>query len=41
MSKVRGMKHKEIAEELGTSTKTIEIHMTKALRSIREALSQS
>jgi len=41
MSKVRGMKYKEIAEELGISTKTIENHMTKALRSIREALSQS
>ncbi len=41
MSKVQRMKYKEIAEELGTSTKTIEIHMTKALRSIREALSQS
>jgi len=41
MSKVRGMKYKEIAEELGISTKTIENHMIKALRSIREALSQS
>jgi len=41
MSKVRGMKYKEIAEELGISTKKIENHMTKALRSIREALSQS
>ncbi len=41
MSKIRGMKYKEIAEELGISTKTIENHMTEALRSIREALSQS
>ena len=34
------MKYKEIAEQLNISTKTIENHMTKALRQIREALIQ-
>ena len=38
LSKVKGMKYKEISEELNISTKTIEVHMTKALKSIREAL---
>lgn len=37
MSKIKGMKYKEISEELNISTKTIENHMTKALKSIREA----
>lgn len=40
LSKINGMKYKEIAEQLNISTKTIENHMTKALRQIREALIQ-
>ncbi|WP_373781588.1 sigma-70 family RNA polymerase sigma factor [Kaistella sp.] len=38
LSKVDGLKYKEIAEQLNISTKTIENHMTKALRIIREAM---
>ena len=37
LSKVEGLKYKEIAEKLDISTKTIEAHMTKALKMIREA----
>ncbi|SFC36261.1 RNA polymerase sigma factor [Kaistella jeonii] len=37
LSKVEGLKYKEIAEKLNISTKTIEVHMTKALKAIREA----
>ena len=37
LSKINGMKYKEIAVQLNISTKTIENHMTKALRQIREA----
>ena len=40
LSKVKGMKYKEIAEELNISTKTIEVHMTKALKAIREGLTK-
>ena len=38
LSKVKGMKYKEIAEELNISTKTIENHMTKALKMIRDSM---
>jgi len=38
LNKVKGMKYKEIAEELNISTKTIESHMTKALFKIRQGL---
>ena len=38
LSKINGMKYKEIAEQLNISTKTIENHMTKALRLLREAM---
>lgn len=38
LSKVKGMKYKEIAEELNISTKTIENHMTKALKIIRNSI---
>lgn len=38
LSKVDGLKYKEIAEQLNISTKTIENHMTKAMRIIREAM---
>ena len=38
LSKVKGMKYKEIAEELNISTKTIENHMTKALKLIRDSM---
>ncbi|MGS0747842.1 sigma factor-like helix-turn-helix DNA-binding protein [Halpernia sp. GG3] len=37
LSQVEGMKYKEIALKLNISTKTIEVHMTKVLRIIREA----
>lgn len=40
LSKIKGMKYKEIAEHLNISTSTIENHMTKALRAIRTALGQ-
>ena len=40
LSKINGMKYKEIAEQLNISTKTIESHMTKALKQIREALTE-
>lgn len=35
MAKQRGMKYKEIAEELGISVKTVENQMGKALQSLR------
>lgn len=38
MSRQENLSHKEIAEKLGISTKTIENQMTKALKIIREAL---
>lgn len=33
-----GLKHREIAERMGLSLKTVEMHMTRALRAIRERL---
>lgn len=38
MSRYRNMKYKEIAEELDVSVKTVEAHMSKALRSLRGQL---
>lgn len=38
MSRYRNMKYQEIAEELGVSAKTVEAHMSKALKSLREQL---
>lgn len=38
LSKLKGLKYKEISELLNISTKTIEAHMTKALSKIRAAL---
>lgn len=39
LSRVEGKSHKEIAAELDISTKTIENHMSKALKALRETLS--
>ena len=39
MSKLHGMKYKEIATQLGISEKTVENHMGKALKIIREQVS--
>lgn len=38
LSKRDGLSHAQIAEELGISTKTVENHMTRALRKLRAAL---
>jgi RNA polymerase sigma-70 factor (ECF subfamily) len=38
MSRYQHMKYKEIAEELDISVKTVEAHMSKALKSLREQL---
>lgn len=38
LHKQNGLKYKEIAEELGISVKTVENHISKALRRIREEL---
>lgn len=38
MSRVRDMKNSEIAEKLGVSEKTVEYHMTKAIKVLREVL---
>jgi RNA polymerase sigma-70 factor (ECF subfamily) len=38
MSRKEGLKNKEICEVLNLSPKTVESHMTKALKTIREAL---
>ena len=39
MSRYRNMKYQEIAEELDISAKTVEAHMSKALKTLRKALS--
>ena len=38
MSRFRGMKYREIAEELDISQKTVEAHMSKAMKQLRERL---
>ena len=38
MSRFREMKYREIAEELDISQKTVEAHMSKAMRLLRDAL---
>ncbi|WP_439185397.1 RNA polymerase sigma-70 factor [Carboxylicivirga taeanensis] len=38
MSRFEGLKNKEIAEKLGVSEKTVEAHMTKSLKKLREEL---
>ena len=38
MSRYKNMKYKDIAEELDVSVKTVEAHMSKALKSLREQL---
>lgn len=38
MSRVRDMKNSEIAEKLSVSEKTVEYHMTKAMKFLREKL---
>jgi RNA polymerase sigma-70 factor (ECF subfamily) len=39
MSRMEGMKYREIADKLGISVKAVEAQMTKALRILRERLS--
>lgn len=38
MSRYKNMKYREIAEELDVSVKTVEAHMSKALKNLREHL---
>lgn len=38
MSRFREMKYREIAEELGIAQKTVEAHMSKAMKSLRASL---
>ena len=38
MSRIQGMKYREIAEELELSQKTVEAHMSKAIKTMRERL---
>ena len=38
MSRFRNMKYREIAEELDISQKTVEAHMSKAMKHLRESL---
>ena len=41
LSRNKGLSHKEIAEELGISVKTVENHLTLALNHFREALQKT
>ncbi|MFT4664018.1 MAG: RNA polymerase sigma-70 factor (ECF subfamily) [Polaribacter sp.] len=38
LCRIEGMSHKEIAEQMGTSTKTVEHQMTKALKILKDTL---
>ena len=38
MSREEGLKYHEIADELGISKKTVEVHMGKALKLLRNSL---
>ena len=38
MSRYQDKNHREIAEEVGLSTKSIEYHITKTLKLLRDAL---
>lgn len=40
MSRVKNMKNREIAEKMGVSEKTIEYHMTKAVKFLRTILKE-
>ena len=40
LSRIDGLKYKEIAEQLGISIKTVEVHMGKALRHMRTELAE-
>jgi len=40
MSRYEGMKYKEIAEEMSLSVKTVETHMSAALKALRENLKE-
>ncbi|NNE30716.1 MAG: RNA polymerase sigma-70 factor [Saprospiraceae bacterium] len=40
MSRIQRKKYKEIAEELDIAQKTVEAHMSKALKTLREALNE-
>lgn len=39
LSRLEGLSHKEIATELSVSPKTVETHITKAIRHLRESIS--
>ena len=39
LSRIEGKSHKDISAQLGISTKTIENHMTRALKSLRKGIS--
>tara|TARA_R110002072_G_scaffold3334_5_gene24654 strand:+ start:6843 stop:7418 length:576 start_codon:yes stop_codon:yes gene_type:complete len=41
LSRIKGLSHKEIAEELGISTKTVENHLNLALHNFRAALQKT
>ena len=41
LNKKQGLKYKEVAEELNISVKTVEIHISKALKRIRDKVKES